>query len=68
MINDAYTLYITTDGEQSLHFPLPVRSAYSTRLVTLWPAHGVRGRDPKPARPGKRIEYEDIYYSAEKPA
>ena len=68
LTNDAYTLYSTVDGEQSLHFPLPARLASSARLVPLWKVHGARIRDPKPAWTQKRIEYEDIYFSAEEPA
>lgn len=68
LTNDAYTLYSTADGEQSLHFPLPVRLASSARLVPLWQVHGARIRDPKPAWTQKRIDYEDIYFSVEEPA
>ncbi|CBT75542.1 IS481-like element ISAar22 family transposase [Glutamicibacter arilaitensis] len=62
---DAYTLYSTVDGEQSLSFPLPVRLHSSARLVPLWQVYGARIRDPKPAWTQKRIEYEDIYYSSD---
>ncbi len=65
---DAYTLYSTVDGEQSLRFPLPVRLASSARLVPLWQVYGARIRDPKPAWTQKRIDYADIYFSAEEPA
>lgn len=60
---DAYTLYSTVDGVQSLSFPLPVRLHSSARLVPLWQVYGARIRDPKPAWVQKRIAYEDIYYS-----
>lgn len=65
LTDEAYTLYSTVDGEQSLHFPLPVRLASSARLVPFWKVHGARIRDPKPAWTQKRIEYEDIYFSEE---
>lgn len=68
LTNDAYTLYSTLDGEQSLSFPLPARLATSARLVPLWQVHGARIRDPKPGWTQKKIDYEGIYFAVEEPA
>lgn len=65
LTNDAYTLYSTLDGGQSLYFPLPVRVAFSARLVPLWKVYGARLKDAKPAWTQKRIDYENTYYSSE---
>ena len=60
-----FTLFSTTDGAESLFFPLPVRVASSKRLVPLWQVHGARIRDPHPAWILKRIEYENDHYPPE---
>ena len=57
-----FTLFSSTDGEECIFFPLPVRVASSKRLVPLWQVYGARIRDPNPAWVAKKIEYENDHY------
>lgn len=57
-----YTLFSSHDGEESIYFPLPVRVAWSKRLMPLWQVYGARIRNPNPAWAQKRIEYEKDHY------
>ena len=59
-----FTLFDTTDGAESLFFPLPVRIASSKRLVPLWQVSGARIRNPHPSWDLKRIEYDNDVMSA----
>ncbi|TFD45805.1 IS481 family transposase [Cryobacterium frigoriphilum] len=59
-----YTLFSSTDGEECIYFPLPVRVASSKRLVPLWQVYGARIRDPNPAWTAKMTDYENDHYPA----
>ena len=60
-----FTLFSTTDGAESLFFPLPVRVASSKRLVPLSQVRGARIRNPHPSWELKRIEYDNDHYPTE---
>jgi transposase InsO family protein len=60
----AFTLFSSTDGEECIFFPLPVRIASSKRLVPLWQVYGARIRDPHPSWVAKRTEYENDHYQS----
>jgi hypothetical protein len=65
--NDSgFTLFDTSDGAESLFFPLPVRVASSKRLVPLWQVSGGWIRNPHPSWELKRIEYDNDHYQSDR--
>lgn len=64
MITDTeYALFDTTDGAESISFPLPLETKQTTgRMLSLWQVRGARIRNPKPSWLEKHREYQNRHY------